>query len=200
MGPVRLAKTSAALAVALAVIGGAGAAEAGAPTAADAAALVQGITACRAVKDTGARIACYDGLKLPAHPGLLPAPPAMPQATAAPPAPATNAPKVAEAPQAAQPAPAKTLPDTSASLLKTRKVELVIAQVGYNAKGKLRLVMNDGVPWDQSDARHLEAWPKVGERVKITRSFLGYTCRLNEDDFFKCVPPNGVTGKRHNLQ
>ncbi len=165
--------------------------------------LQQKINACHTIADRDARINCYDKLAKPEAPGaalkapLMPVSP-RPQASAAP----NVAPQALPAPPPPAPSVAQTappsLPQTSESLRSdTDEIQLAVVNASILGDGRLRLVMSDGITWDQTEDRPIHKMPAAGDFVKITRGWFGYTCKLSGRDKFHCKPPYGLDGKMH---
>ena len=161
----------------------------------------QGLAECRALASRDARTDCYDRLadevaKAPAQ--TLPeqtqaAPSAAPPSTAAQSQqPAAPVLQPAAASQTASPQPA--LPERIGSTLTGvitgdfGGIIMGISEVGTSETGRLRMMTTDGMTWDQSEDYRIHAWPAVGDKVTITKSALGYWCRLSKRDLFHCKP------------
>jgi hypothetical protein len=172
------------------------------------------LLACRALPSRDARTDCYDHLadavaaaraQSAAAPMNMEKAPAAALASPQPQAPSAAPQTLTQTSAAALPAPSApaqsaqpgeqaksdhSIPGwgVGALLSGPKGASFSITQVGSNDSGRLRIVTADGITWDQSDDLAIRTWPKPGDSVKISKSVLGYWCRLGERDLYHCKP------------
>jgi hypothetical protein len=97
--------------------------------------------------------------------------------------------------QAPPPVPQPSATQTSEDLRsETDEILIAIASVSGGNKS-LSFVTSDGIPWEKTDEKRVHAMPAAGDLVKISRGYLGYTCKFSKSDKFRCKPPNGLNGR-----
>ena len=77
----------------------------------------------------------------------------------------------------------------------TDEILIAVSSVSDGGGSALGFVTSDGIPWVQTDEKRIRKTPAPGDLVKITRGYLGYTCKFNSRDKFRCKPPNGLNGR-----
>jgi hypothetical protein len=141
---------------------------------------------CRQTADVAARAACYDSVTdtlIAAPAGDAEAEP-QPEGAVAPALPTPDVAAKAAKPPAGSRAGTVTSADSDYAKVRTHAV---IAAVAVNDRGYLRLTTTAGEVWDQTQAFNVTQLPHAGDKLVISRTFLGgHWCRLGPRDVFHC--------------
>jgi len=176
----QIAQAVSALALVLALVAPAHAASEGAGE-------LKGLAACRGVSEPLARLGCFDDLasRTLGPPAMQTTPAAPSPAATAAPAPGQQSPALPErsSEAAAPPVNGYTLP------AKFEKLTFTIARVDASIPGKLRLITADGPVLEQTHPiKNFKKTPAPGDPVMVFHQMLGFGCRTNKSDYFRCRP------------
>ena len=156
--------------------------------------VLKGLAACQAMGEPQTRLGCFDELarrslrQAAAQPAPAISASTDARAARAPTAPVTTAqtqtvPDHSGADAAETPANGYTLPD------KFEKLTFTITKVDTSRPGKLRLITADGPVLEQTHPiKNFKKTPVPGDPVMVFHQMLGFGCRTNKSDYFRCRP------------
>jgi hypothetical protein len=68
------------------------------------------------------------------------------------------------------------------------KATLTATSIGETPKGLLRIATEEGIVLDQAEPERLFGRPRPGDKIIVTRSFIGgHWCRTSTRDMFRCT-------------